>query len=225
MNLNHVLTQAKLRAARTAAKAYARRCSWTSVDDLESEAWEGILRAPPFDPTRASPLSAKLQATLTPEERTARQAHSFYLAVGIRWLSSKVAAKLSPVTGASEHSRHQLHGHVVVPLFDASGADARELDLRLSTEPEVESLIEWQDRAAINREVCERLAQLMGEGRESEIAVAFLLRDHEDVSAADVAQTFGTTPQRVYRIAEKAKTRIARDPRMMHLRARMLGER
>lgn len=210
--LKHSIARAKVKAARAAAIAYRRRCSWVSTDDLESEAWEGILKAPDFDPARAPVLSGKKQRELSPEEQVFEQAFLFYRRVGIRWLSSKVAKARSPVTVNDEHGRHHLHGHVTVEIDETT----------LEGYPSgIEELETEQWSAEWRSQVAERFAELMGQGREGEMAAAFLLRADEEITAADVASLFDATPRQVYKAAEKAKAKIGSDRTMLRLFERL----
>lgn len=210
LKIEHALAQARLKGARDAARAYERQCSWVDVDDLESEAWEGILKAPSFDPIRAPVLSARKQRRLAPERYTYEQAYLFYRRVGIRWLAGRVPRLRSPVSMTDPHSRHHLHGHVAVEIAE---------DL-LSAPAATDEIEDTQLRSLVSA----RLAELMADDAEGKIACAFLLRSSDNTTAADVATLFETTPKKVYKIAERAKARIASDRTMLRLYEGMIGE-
>lgn len=200
---NPLTYRAKLEAARKAARAYAHRCFDLDVEDLESEAWEGILRAPPFDPDRAPTLSLKKQNTLSPEMQVAEQMQVFYYRVGIRWLSGKVARMKSPVSGTSTHHRHLLHNHQSVAVQDFDLVAAPEQDLL--------------EKAQLDQLVALRLSELMADDREREVAVAYLGRRDAGITAADVAALYEVTEAKVHNVAKKARRLVLQDRTMLRL--------
>lgn len=214
---------AKQTAARAAAKAYARRCSWVDVNDLESEAWVGILQAPPFDPTRAPALSKRKQATLPAEEQTRIQMHGFYFCVGIRWLSSYVARQGSPLSTANTNTNaraalHNTRGSVDLQTF--SGPSVTAADPRF-TSASPDALLCAADLSA---RITERITELVGMNEEDKIGAAFLLRDSEDLVADDIATLFGTTRRAVYASAERLQKRIRTDRKTMRLFADLVDD-
>jgi len=198
--LNKITFRARADAAMNAAKAYARRCSWVELNDLEADAWEGMLRAPPFDLARAPALRSKGAG----DERLYKQMYWFYWRVAVRWLSSKVPAYRAPVSCKDTHNRQALHGIAATPIESVT------IPVAATAASDLES-------ENLRRRIADRLAELMGADREGEIAAAFLLRDPETIDAATIATLFDTTPKKVYGIAERAKVRLGNDRQLVQL--------
>lgn len=186
--------------ARRAARAYAAKCWWAEVEDLEQCAFVATTRAmETFDPKVGVPLDAYLY-------RAAVLAIKPYL-----------LAQSAPVS-APRHRRDELKGLTRVSdsfmLNDGEGGQYtldRPTGVLTDDKEEPDVIL---SRESLVSAVRERLRTLLTDAKHTEIALPVLL-DAEN--SHDVAHREGVDVRTIYLATLRAKRRIAGDPAMWRL--------
>ena len=176
--------------ARRAARAYARKCWWAELEDLEQTAFVATTRAmETFDPKVGVPLDAYLY-------RAAVLAIKPYL-----------LAQSAPVS-APRSKRDELKGLIRVEI----NSTANGKPWQISSAPNTVDVT--LDRVQLVAWVRERLHELLIDAKQTEIALPVLL-DLE--TSSEVAQRHGVDVQTIYLATLRAKRRIANDPALWQL--------
>lgn len=190
--------------ARRAARAYARKCWWAEVEDLEQTAFVATTRAmETFDPKVGVPLDAYLY-------RAAVLAIKPYL-----------LAQSAPVS-APRSKRDELKGLVRVDsAYLETGAtknDGARSAVKVGRNPTLEDQAPPIDvtiaRERVVAKVRERLRMLLTDAKNTELALPVLLGVE---TSNDVAHRHGVDVQKIYLATLRAKRRIANDPALWQL--------